>query len=290
MSEPELQPKFYQLSALLSEFEQDAEKRYDAKMNGRPIGALTGLKKLDRELGGALSPGLHVLTGSPGSGKTALALQLSCSSQCPSLYVTLEMSPIELLRRITARLSGQYLGRFKTGEFPAETALMHARKAIEQVPLFALCDGTNSPVRIENIEKFAGLTRKKQPDNEHLLIVIDSAHSLVRGWPVIADEYTALNDGLSKLRALAQRLNCAILVIGERNRASMNDSGMNSAAGSRIFEYSSETVFALDKEKEKDPISGITKMKLTISKNRNGAPGNYINLNFTGALQEFNEG
>jgi replicative DNA helicase len=282
---PAPQPRLLQLRGLLDEFLDDAAARFEARQTGKPLGAVTGFDLLDRELSGALAPGLHIVHGSPGSGKTAFALQIAAQCQCPALYVTAEMAPVELLRRITARVTKTYLGKFKTGQFSPDQAMHLARRACDAVPYLALADATQAPARVETLYGYAQTTRKLDPDNPHLLLIIDSVHSWVRGWQGEADETPALIEGVKALQALAQRLNCAIVGIAERNRAGMKEGGMNAAAGTRTFEYGAESV--IDLAAEKVDAAGFTPIKLTLSKNRHGAPGRSIPLFFKGATQTF---
>src|SRR5690349_126228 len=109
-------PRIVRLGDLLGEWEADAHAAYAARVSGQARGPVTGLLRLDQELGGALTPGVHIAHGQPGAGKTAFALQAATRCDCPCLYVTAEMSPLELLRRIAARVTETFLGRLKSGE------------------------------------------------------------------------------------------------------------------------------------------------------------------------------
>ena len=228
-------PKLIRMVDLLEEFAVDAKARNDAKISGSPLGAVSGFRRLDEAVGGAFAPGLHILHGSPGSGKTAFALQLAGSCECPALFVTCEMAPLELLRRMTARLSGQYLGRFKTGEMTPAQVRDYAEKAISKIPMLGLLDATSVPAARQHIQQAAETTRNLAADNPHLLIIVDSVHSWVRGWQADVDEYAALNSGLDILRNIAQEMRCAVIGIGERNRASMKTGGQSGTAGNALF-------------------------------------------------------
>lgn len=268
----------------------DAEMRNAARAAGRPLGPTTGLPALDRELCGAFVPGLHVLHGAPGSGKSALALQIACSAQCPALYVSCEMPPIELLRRIAARVTGEYLGRFKTGEHTPEKAAELYQRAALATPMLAILDATAASVDAGELPDFAEVARKLAPDTQNLLLVVDSVHSWARAWQGDATEYETLNAGLDSLRKVSQRLGAAVLAIGERNRAS-KDGGLAATAGSRVFEYGSETLLSLEYDKDAKPdAQGELALTLKLEKNRNGVPGKRLNLRFNGAKQEFREG
>ncbi len=72
-------PQLARLADLLGDWEVFAAEAHEAYRTGAKRGPTTGLPSLDRELGGALAAGTHVLHAGPGAGKTALALQVAAS-------------------------------------------------------------------------------------------------------------------------------------------------------------------------------------------------------------------
>ena len=54
---------------------------------GVPREPVIGLASLDRELGGWLQPGLHILHSNSGTGKTALGWQAVTTARHPALFV-----------------------------------------------------------------------------------------------------------------------------------------------------------------------------------------------------------
>lgn len=283
-------PRLVRLADLLTDWEADAQARHDARAAGKPLGPVTGLFRLDTALGAALSPGLHILHGVPGVGKTAFALQIAAACGCPCLYVTCEMSALELLRRITARVTETYLGKFKSGELTPDASLTLARRAARQAPGLALLDATQAPAPAAMILEKAATTRALDADNPHLLIIVDSLHSWAEALLDDVPEYEALNGGLKALRELAARLGGPVLAIAERNRAGMDKGGLSAGAGSRKIEYGAESVLDLDTEKDaKEDANGEKAVTLHLAKNRNGASGKKIGLRFHGALQRYTE-
>ena len=284
----EQQAKLHSLADLLSAIESDADRRHSARKEGRLLGPVTGLNVLDKMLGGYLAPGVHVVHGDPGAGKTAFALQIAASCGFPALFVSAEMPVIELARRITARLSQTYLGKFKSGEMPARQAAAFAKKAFDQCEGLYLMDATAGPAKLDFIEQSAGLIMKKE-QADSMLIVVDSAHSWVSGIkPEESSEYEALSLALAELRKLASRLECPVITIAERNRASRKQAGMDAAAGSRSFEYGAETVISLEvKEDEAEPKPGERRVNAVIQKNRHDAAGVHAKMAFHGGFQQF---
>jgi len=280
-------PSLTRLSGLLAEWEADAAARHEAHRNGTPLGPVTGLPKSDRELGGALPPGLHIVHAMPGAGKTALCLQIGASCGCPCLLLTCEMAPLELLRRITARVTGTYLGRFKTGELTPAESLSLAERAAAACPDLWLLDGTRAYVTAADLRERA---ERVKGTAEHLLVMVDSVHSWADACGSEASEYETLNAHLAKLRALASGLNCAVLAVAERNRASMKDGGLSAGAGSRKLEYGAVSLWDLKREADaKEDIEGEVPLTLFFVKNRNGAPGKAVEMRFCGRLQRFRE-
>ncbi len=287
-------PQLCRLRDLLDEWQLEAATNHEAYLEQRPRGPVSGLEKLDRDLGGAFSPGLHIVHGQPGTGKTAFGLQVAASCGASALFVTCEMSSLELLRRHTARVTGTFLGRLKSGELAPPTSLALARQAVQAAPDLALLDATRAPASAEFLRDCARIAQEgstcngSTPNSRHFLIVLDSLHAWVEGaWPG-AMEYEALNFGLSRLRQMAHELGCPLLLLCERNRESMKSGGQSAGAGTRKIEYGAETVLELENDSDIRPnVHGEKIISIRLSKNRHGAAGGKTELLFNGALQKF---
>ena len=280
-------PRLSRLVDLLGEWQTTAERAHETYTTGHPRGPVTGFASLDAELGGALDPGLHVAHGQPGTGKTALALQLAATCGFPALIVSCEMAPLELLRRITARTTQTFLGKFRSGELHPSTSLALVKRAVASAPLLALADGTLAYPSLDWIRD-AALAVKG--DAEHVLVVVDSVHSWAESAPGGIPEYEGLNAALAGLRTLAGVLSCPVLAVAERNRASMKGGGLSAGAGTRKIEYGASSVLDLARDLDKPAdAAGEVDVMLTLAKNRNGAAGRKVNLKFHGAFQSFRE-
>lgn len=282
-------PRLVRLDQLLDEWEADATAASEAYTTGNPRGPVTGMPRLDQELGGALTPGVHIAHGGPGVGKTALALQIATTCGCPALYMTCEMSPLELLRRHTARVTDTFLGRLRSGELEPAASIQLVRKAIEAAPLLAIADATRAFAGPSWLAQAARIVRGDGP--HLLLLVVDSIHSWAESAPGdSASEYERLNAAVASLRSLATQLDCAVLGIAERNRMSMSTGGLSASAGSRKFEYGGESVWELNRKEDAVPDgAGEVAVTLRLVKNRNGSPNRKVDLLFHGALQRWRE-
>jgi replicative DNA helicase len=283
----ELTPRLVRPGDLLGEWDADVEAAYAARRANRPRGPVTGLPKLDDALGGALAPGLHEPHGGPGAGKSALLWQIAATCGFPCLFVTCEMGPLELLRRLTARVTGTHLRTLKAGDLDPSKAKELARRAVREVTDLVIVDATRAFAAPEWLRRAAEVARG---DSEHLLLALDSIHTWADGAPVDVPEYERVSAAVDALRTLAAELSCPILAVTERNRASMQSGGLSAGAGSRKLEYAAESVWDLQRDPEALPdAAGEVPVTLRLAKNRNGAAGHKIALRFHGGLQRFRE-
>ncbi|MCS7002825.1 MAG: DnaB-like helicase C-terminal domain-containing protein, partial [Dehalococcoidia bacterium] len=102
-------------------------------------------------------------------------------------------------------------------------------------------------------------------------------------------EYDRLNEAIDALGALARSVEAPVLAVVERNRAAMRTGGLSAGAGTRSIEYASGVVLGLDRVTEMPNANGETTIKVTIEKNRYGAPGRKIECAFHGARQFWRE-
>jgi replicative DNA helicase len=289
------------VSDLISELLNEEAVAREMKATGKKPGPVTGIESLDEEVGGFLSPGVHTLLAAPGAGKTALALQIAVSCGCPALYVTAEMRRAELLRRVTARVTSTYLGKLRGGELTEEELRARLSSVAKACPALALYDATlggeTRPTPTEIQERADALRARFKAD--HVLIIVDSVtewapyavsntEALATGYNDFAIAEMALNG----LKQIATHLTCPVLAIAHRNRAGQGKDAdkLHSAKGTGRYEYISEGVWDLERDPKKQADEdGRTRATLTILKNRYGATGLSLSLQFEGRLQKFIE-
>ena len=285
------QARLVRFGSLIDEVVRNAEEAHEARLTGVPRSPITGWKKLDDRIGGSLPPlGTTVVLGNTGAGKTAFCLQMAAQCAFPALYVTTEMSPAELFRRQMARITGQFLGRLKSGETPPREIERMAQQTAQALPNLYFVDATQGPATLPFLADCSEIVRAQEGNGQtsKILLVVDSLHSWVRGAGSGAPEYEALNAGLSGLQSLSHSIGAPIVVICEQNRANMDAGGVNSGAGSRFIEYGAEIVFDLQAAKEIDAMGELS-VTVRLAKNRHGAAGSTVKLSFHGALQRFKE-
>lgn len=293
---PAQRPRLCLLSDLLDEWQSEAEAAHEARVSQTLRGPITGFKKLDEDLGGCLSPGLHIVHGQPGTGKTAWALQVAAQCGFPCLYVTCEMAPLELLRRHTARVTKTYLGRLKSGEIGPRESLELAQRAVMAAPYLALVDATRAGAETaflsQGVEAVRLRAQENGADSRHVLLVVDSLHSWAEGVAASGrvgegSEYEILNAALLGLRGLSHSAHCPIVAISERNREAMKSGGLSAGAGTRKLEYGAESVLDLSRVDEREDAGSAVGVTARLVKNRSGASGKETRFSFHGATQTF---
>ncbi len=256
-------------------------------------GLLTGLKGLDEALNG-LNPGLHVLAGAPGVGKTTLSLQIAlhaASKGHPVIYVTYENSPVNLMTKALcshAGISSTLLERGFADLQPLQQAVTDLKPSLERL---ALVEGTSKLTLTEIRGKALQLTSRfpAQPS----LVIFDylqrAAHG--SGYDQIRHNVSAL---AGELRDLSNTLQSPILALSSQNRsAGAYGNGGGSAALDSLkesgdLEYSADSVLFLKRSdrKAQDPARAVD---LVVAKNRYGASDLTIPLIFRPDLGRLRE-
>ena len=131
--------------------------RIDARMKGEHMmgGVETGLTELDNLTGGLHNSELIILAARPSMGKTALAMNIAehvaLKLKTPCLFVSLEMSSIELADRMLCSVAEVNSSRLRNGTISKDD-----RKRLVETALGVAfgTDSTPDPIRVNVIERY----------------------------------------------------------------------------------------------------------------------------------------
>ncbi len=289
-------------AALLSELKAqylaaEAQSR-TLMVSGKAAGPKTGFTRLDNELNGFLAVGFHSLLAAPGCGKTAFTLQIATQCGCPCLYVTAEMEPLDLMRRVIAQTSSTFVSKLSGGTLSEAELCERLERMEAAAPMVSILDSTSAPVgAYEIIEAAEAL--KVRFNSEHVLVIVDSVTDWGNAVASIggnqSTEYQITESALTALKAVAAHLKCPVIGIGHKNRSSKDrggEEGLFAAKGSGRWEYISHTLWSLDEptDTKTNPDAVLKPLVLTLAKNRQGTKGAKINFQFEGRLMQFREG
>jgi replicative DNA helicase len=197
------------------------------KRDSHITGVTTGLRDLDRMMGGLQKSDLVILAGRPSMGKTALATNIGfnaaeaardpeTSERHRVAFFSLEMSSEQLATRIMAEKSGVSSDRIRRGEVKQEDfqRIVEAAQAMNEVPFFI--DDTPA-ITIPMLR-----TRARRLKRQHGLdlIVIDYLQ-LMRGSGSKGQENRVqeISEITRGLKAIAKELQVPVLALSQLSRA-----------------------------------------------------------------------
>jgi replicative DNA helicase len=223
-------------------------EQLDAKSRGIPLGPnLPGFSCLSETIGGCMVRGyLHWVIAPPGLGKTSWAHQVASTCGMPALYVSYEMDMQELTCRKIARTEHIVIQNYVPPCLSIDEYREHATASADETALLYTIDAVSSPHHIGPREIAAAAQEYRDKDTGHIIVVVDSLQAAARSSPSEQNENEVISSLVKEYQLLAAREKITILLVSERNRASMDNAGMHSGAGSRAIEYSGASVVSLD--------------------------------------------
>jgi replicative DNA helicase len=197
------------------------------KRDSHVTGVTTGLRDMDRKLGGLQKSDLIILAARPSMGKTALATNIAFNAArawyetegkegSATAFFSLEMSNEQLATRLLGDHSGVPSDKIRRGEIKSEdfSKFLEASKTLSRIPFFI--DDTPA-LTIGGLRTRARRLKRTVP---HLGLIIIDYLQLLRGTSKREDNRVQEVSEITRgLKALAKELDIPVLALSQLSRA-----------------------------------------------------------------------
>jgi replicative DNA helicase len=267
----------------ISDVLHQAMDRMEARLRDDYVdgGAQTGISRFDEMTGGLHNGELIILAARPSMGKTALAMNIgehvAIEQNSPVLFVSLEMSGIELADRMLCSLARVNGHRLRNGTITADDRERLIKKAneISQSPLFV----DDSPSRTVS-EIAAAARRIKRRQDDLGLIVVDYLQ-LIEPDNSKDPRQEQVAKIARRLKGLSRELNVPLLCLSQLNRQAEDSKDhrpkLSHLRESGAIEQDADVVMFVHREeyylRGDDQAQCAGQAEIIISKQRNGPIG-----------------
>lgn len=264
------------------------EQVIETAQNGQRLALETGWRDLDDLLGGGLYPGQLVVVGArPGVGKTIMleniGTHIARMPDCEALFVSLEMTQVELVTRTLAWTATVPLNALRSGG--AELTEQHwekiarAQQKITDTHM-TVVDASDQTVRGIRMEARRAAMVARRSGRRLAVICVDYA-GLITGSNPRQDERQVINEASRELKKLAKELHCTVVLAAQLNRKGVDRKNpqplLTDLKESGSLEQDADVVMLLHEvEVESEPGGPMLKtgdVQVLVPKQRNGPTG-----------------
>ncbi|MEQ8789593.1 MAG: replicative DNA helicase [Pirellulaceae bacterium] len=261
-----------------------AMERLDARMRGEHTagGVDSGFTDLDGMLGGLHASELLILAARPSMGKTAFAMNIAenvaIELKQPTLFISLEMSAVELADRLlcsVARVNGH---RLRNGTISSEDRrrLVECAGKISEAPLYV----DDSPSRTVT-EIAAAARRIRRRENDRLGLIVIDYLQLIEPDNSRDPRQEQVARIARRLKGLAREVEVPVLCLAQLNRQAeegkSHEPKLSHLRESGAIEQDADVVMFVHREEyfhagdEQQQYAG--QAKILVRKQRNGPTG-----------------
>ena len=281
---------FQHVSNLAKEFFVDVDRIVET---GKPMfGLPTGFIDLDKITSG-LYPGDFVIIGArPAMGKTSLVLDLALNvamgrgregKRGAVAFFSLEMSSIQLVRRMVSMISGVSMGVLKSEKGLSEKqylALADACENLYSLPIF-IDDGSDiSPMEMR------GKCRRLKAEHGLELVVVDYLQ-LMRGSRRTENRVQEISEIARACKSMAKELEVPVIALSQLSRAvegredkrpqlsDIRESGSIEAEADLVMLLYRDSYYKAKEEhrQENENYDDVQEAEVIVAKHRNGPVG-----------------
>lgn len=255
----------------------------------------TGIAGLDKALDGGLHAGLTVLGAVSSMGKTSLMLQMADTLAAAGrnvLFITIEMSRMELIAKSAVRGTRERARPLLDGKLPEEKVRglisAYRKKTGGRVELWEP-DALLTPAFLD--EKVSAFCEQ----HENPVLFLDYLQLVAPARAGMTEKQTA-DAAVAMIKQLARRYDMPVIAASSLNREAYRpgsaEPGLSAFKESGSVEYSADLLLVLkyrtdaDRENKTAP----RHLALTILKNRFGATGESIPLDYEPEKELFRDG
>lgn len=255
----------------------------------------TGIAGLDKALDGGLHAGLAVLGAVSSMGKTSLMLQMSDTLAAAGrnvLFITIEMSRMELIAKSAVRGTRERARPLLDGKLPEEKVRglisAYRQKTGGRVELWEP-DALLTPAFLD--EKVSAFCEQ----HENPVLFLDYLQLVAPARASMTEKQTA-DAAVAMLKQLARRYDMPVIAASSLNREAYRpgsaEPGLSAFKESGSVEYSADLLLVLKyrTDADKEIKTGPRHLVLTILKNRFGATGESIPLDYEPEKELFRDG
>ena len=255
----------------------------------------TGITGVDKSLDGGLHAGLTVLGAVSSMGKTSLMLQIADALAAAGrnvLFITIEMSRMELIAKSAVRGTKERARPLLDGRLPEERVrgliFAYRQRTGGRVELWEP-DAPLTPAFLD--EKVSAFCAQ----HENPVLFLDYLQLVAPARAGMTEKQTA-DAAVAMLKQLARRYDMPVMAASSLNREAYRpgsaEPGLSAFKESGSVEYSADLLLVLKyrTDADKEIKTGPRHLVLTILKNRFGATGESIPLDYEPEKELFRDG
>ena len=274
----------------------------------------TGWDSLDQALDGGLYEGLYVIPGTPGTGKTALALQMAfqiAQQKQDVLYISMEMGEEEIYERHISRISYQLFWHDEKNRHKAKTVhsmiqegktVTQARDVFKNVAPYLR---TKCSVGTTDADDIRRIVEIYEYELNSLPVVFIDYLQILKAHDAHMTDKQAVDYNVLRLKQLSRDFKIPVVILSSMNRMSYSDViSMAALKESGAIEYTADVCLGLQHanmeqikagtstgkaEKTIRQMKGKSErdMEIVVLKNRNGKIGEELSFSYYAMFHHF---
>jgi replicative DNA helicase len=276
-------------ASVISDVLKNAMARINARMKGEQLsdGVMTHFTDFDSMTGGLHSGELIILAARPSMGKTAFAMniaeQVAMKEPAPVLFVSLEMSSIELADRLLCSVARVNGSRLRNGTISQDDRMRLVQTAakISQSPLYIDDAPSRTVSEIAAVARRISQQESRKTDGRALGLIVIDYLQLIDPDNSKDPRQEQVAKIARRLKMLARELRVPILCLSQLNRQAEEGKDhrpkLSHLRESGAIEQDADVVMFVHREdyyvrgEEADAVRG--QAEIIIAKQRNGPVG-----------------